>query len=136
MVEVKLLQLRVELGNSAQPVMGQMQIQHRAHVEYQLWETFVTKMVVVKSHKGQVCEILKVILWDLLDVIFVQEQLEEALRYIRRHLPEDVVCQVELNQILQIFEDVLAQAAVADPVVMQIQKCEMFHLAECSWRDL
>ncbi len=135
-VEVKLLQLRVEQGNSAQLVMGQMQIQQRAHVEYQLWKTFVAKLVVVKSHKGQVCKILKVILLNLLNVISVQEQLEEALRYINRHLPEDVVGQVELNQVLQIFEDVLAQAAVADPVVMQIEKCEMFHLAECSWRDL
>lgn len=46
--------------------------------------------------------------------------MEDAVWYVRGHLPEDVMGQVELNQVLEIFEDVLAQAAVTNAVVMQV----------------
>lgn len=70
-VEVKLLQIRAEQRNSGQLVMGQMQIHDRAHVEHHFGKAFVTELVVVKSHKGQVCEILEIFIWNLLDVISV-----------------------------------------------------------------
>lgn len=102
-----MLQVGVEQWNGSQIVVRQVQIHQCANIEYHLWEALVSQVVEVKSDKGQVREVLKIVLGNVLNVVPVQEQLGYAVGYICRHLPQDVVSQVKLYQIFKIFKDIL-----------------------------
>lgn len=52
------------------------------------------------------------LLWDLINVVPVQEQLYDALGNTTRHLCQDVASQIELNKSLQVPESVCTQVAV------------------------
>lgn len=52
------------------------------------------------------------LLWDLIDVITVQEKLYDAFGYTARHLRQNVASQVELNKSLQVLESGRTQVAV------------------------
>lgn len=53
------------------------------------------------------------LLWDLINVVTVQEQLYDALGYAAGHLRQDVASQIELNESLQVPESVRTQVAVS-----------------------
>ena len=135
-VEVQVLQVGAEVGHHTELVMGQMQVQQAADVEHHLGDALVIQLVVVEPDEGQVCEVLEVALGDVLNVVPVEKELEDVGGHVAGHLPQDVVCQVELHEVLQVLEDVLAQVAVADAVVVEVQQHQVLHLVEGAGRDL
>lgn len=52
------------------------------------------------------------LLWDLINVVTVQEKLYDALGYTARHFRQDVASQIELNKSFQVPESVCTQVAV------------------------
>lgn len=53
------------------------------------------------------------LLWYVIYAVLVQEQLDEVVWHSSGHLLQNVVCQVELHEVLQVLERVLSQVTVA-----------------------
>lgn len=60
-VEVQVLQMITEQRNRSELVVGQLQVQQAGNVEHSLGNSFITQLVVVQSHKGQVSEAFEVV---------------------------------------------------------------------------
>lgn len=52
------------------------------------------------------------LLWDLIDVVTVQEKLYDAFGYTAGHLCQDIASQIELNKSLQVLESGCTQVTV------------------------
>lgn len=60
-VEVQVLQMTIEQRNRSELVVGQLQVQQARNVEHSLWNSFITQLVVIESHKCQVSEAFEVV---------------------------------------------------------------------------
>lgn len=59
------------------------------------------------------CTCAEYLLWNVIDVVPVEEQLDDSAGQSGRHLLQDVASQVELHQALQVLEGVLSQVGVS-----------------------
>lgn len=112
-----------------------MQHQQVGDVERVLGEAPVREQVVVEADEGQVGEALEVPAGDGLDSVAVQVELVDGGGHLGGHLPQGVVGQVELHEVLEALEGVGLEDAVTQLVVLQVQQQEVLQLAEDPGRD-
>lgn len=60
-VEVQVLQVRANHGDGADLVVGQLQVQQGGYIEHTLGKAFVTQLIAVQSHKGQMIHVFEVV---------------------------------------------------------------------------
>lgn len=135
-VEIQLLQLGIKNGNTVEFIVGKVKIQQSGDVKNPLGHPFVGQLIVIKPDEGQVWELFEIIFGNVLNVIPIQEQLVDIMWHVLRHLSQNVVCQVQLNQVLEALEDVFAQVAVAQLVMVKVKHGQVLQLIERSGRDL
>ena len=134
-VEVQVLQPAADGGHAADPVVRQVQHQQVGDVERVLGEAPVRELVVVEADEGQVGEALEVPTGDGLDSVAVQVELVDGGGHLRGHLPQGVVGQVELHEVLEALKGVRLEDAVTQLVVLQVQQQQVLQLAEDPGRD-
>ena len=112
-----------------------MQHQQVGDVERVLGEAPVRELVVVEADEGQVGEALEVPAGDGLDSVAVQVELVDGGGHLGGHLPQGVVGQIELHEVLEALKGVGLEDAVAQLVVLQVQQQQVLQLAEDPGRD-